>query len=87
MRTFLAIAALAALVGCTTADPKPLFDAIELGDVEQVKAQLDKGVDVNAHNADKEAALHHAAMKGNVEICKLLLSRGAERTTRNSPNG
>src|SRR5262249_1915275 len=48
------------------------------GDVAELKALLDKGVDVNAKTRYGATALSYACDKGHVEAVKLLIERGAD---------
>ena len=72
----------------TTAFADPIHDAAYDGDLAGVKAELDKGADVNAklENADLlrkhvgkgYTPLHNAAIKGREEIAELLIAAGAD---------
>lgn len=53
-----------------------------LGNVGKVKLELQKNPDVNHADADGYTALHAAAENGHVEVVKLLLAKGADRTKR-----
>ncbi len=69
-----------------TAIPEsPVADAAMRNDVEQVRALLKKGADVNAAQGDGMTALHWAAENGNTDLVRMLLSAGANReaVTRN----
>ena len=64
-----------------------LWAATRAGDAARVTAALDTGADVNAKTRYGATALSFAADRGNVELVKLLLARGAnvnaqERSTR-----
>ncbi|KMZ58520.1 Protein kinase family protein [Zostera marina] len=52
------------------------------GDVDGVKALLDDGIDVNNIDLDGRTALHIAACEENVEVVRLLFSRGANINAR-----
>jgi ankyrin repeat protein len=54
------------------------------GDMARVKELLDKGVDVNAANQYGATALAFATRRGNVEMVKLLLERGADPGRRDT---
>ncbi|MHC4154047.1 MAG: ankyrin repeat domain-containing protein [Planctomycetota bacterium] len=56
-----------------------LHDAVEGGDITQVKRLISKGADVNAKtNGWLITPMHLAADKGHKEICELLIAEGAE---------
>lgn len=59
----------------------PLLNAISDGDVNAVREQLAKKVDVNAKE-EGTTALHLAASQGNAEIVSLLLEAGANPNIR-----
>ncbi|MEC8893816.1 MAG: ankyrin repeat domain-containing protein, partial [Candidatus Poribacteria bacterium] len=54
-----------------------IWTAAVSGDIEAVKQQLAKGVDVNAKNKDGASALHAAAIVGQYEVAELLIQKGA----------
>ena len=54
-----------------------LWAATRAGDVARVTAALDKGADVNAKTRYGATALSFAADRGNLELVRLLLARGA----------
>lgn len=55
-----------------------LFEAVRKGDVAAATAALDHGADVNAKFRYGTTALFKAAERGNLEITKLLIERGAD---------
>ena len=55
-----------------------LWAATRAGDVARVTAALDKGADVNAKTRYGATALTFAADRGNLELVKLLIARGAD---------
>jgi len=55
----------------------PLMDAAEEGDINTVKALLDKGEDVNKKGPDY-TALMVASARGNTDVVRLLIDRGAD---------
>src|SRR5690348_6937863 len=59
-----------------------LWAAVRNADVAKVKAALDAGADVNAHNEMGITALWIAGGKENLEIVELLLKRGADPNAR-----
>ncbi|MDP2271859.1 MAG: ankyrin repeat domain-containing protein [Archangium sp.] len=61
-----------------------LYEAVETGDVEQVKAALAMKPDVNMLGPDKRTPLIEAAGQGALEIVKLLLAAGAEPRCRDA---
>ena len=87
------VAALALAALCTAPSPwslvaaaadSPVADAAVRGDVEAVRALLERGADVQTARPDGMTALHWAAMHGDVEMAGMLLYAGAnlEATTR-----
>ena len=63
----------------------PIADAAMRGDAEEVRALIERGLDVNAPQGDGMTALHWAAETGSTEIAHILLGVGAdsEAVTRN----
>jgi ankyrin repeat protein len=53
------------------------------GDVAEMRALVTKGADVNARDADGDAALHVAAYNGHVEAIKALVQLGADKDAKN----
>lgn len=60
------------------------FEAVRKGELANVTALLDKGVDVNAKFRYGMTALFKAAERGHVDIVKLLLARGADITVKDT---
>ena len=75
----------------TTAFADPIHTAAWDGDLAEVQAELDKGVDVNEADINfyNLAPLHYAAIHGQKEIAELLIAAGADvsanTTTRGTP--
>lgn len=71
-----------------TAKPlaKDLITAIEQGRIEQVKALVAKGLDVNARTAKGSTALMVAARANRQAIAQFLLDKGAEVNAKNGTN-
>ena len=74
----LLITTIAAVLLATTAFADPIHDIAWKGDLAGVQAELDKGVDANAKDADGQTPLHFAAYYGHKEIVELLLANGAD---------
>ena len=56
-----------------------LIEAVELGDLERVRAILDQSGDlVHSRDSSGATALHHAAFHGHIEVAELLLDRCAD---------
>ena len=72
---WVAIAALSS-VTLGAAGP-PVIDAVKSGDVQAVRALLQKRADVNASEADGMTALHWAARNNDVASARVLLNAGA----------
>jgi len=74
-----ALVALLAFAGpAVAATPDDLLDAVRRGDLAGVKAALDAGVPVDAPFRYERTALSFAAARGNLEIVRLLVDRGAD---------
>ncbi len=63
-------------------DSEALSLAARRGDAAQIKALLDKGVDVNTKFRYEATVLFYACDRGYVDVVKLLLERGAEVNLR-----
>lgn len=74
-----ALGALTAALVLSAATPPeaPVADAAMRGDVEQVRALLKEGADVNAAHGDGMTALHWAAERGDAEMAGIVLKAGA----------
>jgi hypothetical protein len=82
----LALIVLPAAVGAQSAAPSNdlLLQAVRKGDLAAVKAALDAGVPADAKFRYDRTALSFAADRGQVEIVKLLLERGADVNAKDS---
>lgn len=60
------------------ATPDELLDAVRKGDLAAVKAALDAGVPVDAPFRYERTALSFATARGQLEIVRLLVERGAD---------
>jgi hypothetical protein len=73
---------------CAAATAQDLTDdlmaAARKGDVAQVKALLDKGVNVNSKTSYGQTALFFACDRGHIELVKLLLERGVDVNLRDT---
>lgn len=59
----------------------PLFKlAVISGAQPAVRFHIQRGIDINSKDADGRSPLMLAALKGHIEICKILLSAGADPT-------
>jgi ankyrin repeat protein len=61
-----------------------MWEAARKGDAAAVAAALDKGAEVNAKFRYGTTALFKAAERGNTEVVKLLLARGADVTVKDT---
>ena len=81
-RLFYLILALTLLApGCKKKQPSPttpLHQAAESNDIEQIKALISAGADVNKRDLNTWTPLHEAAHNGNIEAAELLISNGAD---------
>jgi ankyrin repeat protein len=64
-----------------------LHEAAEKGNLEQVKAHLAQGVDINGLDRDKMAALHYAAFNGHKDLMEFLLENGAGLDVKGQEGG
>ena len=78
-----AVVVLGSAVGLGAAGP-PVVDAVKSGNVEAVRALVQKRADVNIAEADGMTALHWAARNNDIESARLLVRAGAnaKATTR-----
>jgi ankyrin repeat protein len=65
------------LLAAAVAPDSPVADAAMRGDVDQVRALLRVGADVNAAQGDGMTALHWAAESGDVGLAQVLIYAGA----------
>ena len=80
----LLLTTIAALLLATTSFADPIHDAASTGDLARIQAELDKGIDINAKDADYGGtALHFAAWKGHLKIVEFLLDNGANENALN----
>ena len=63
----------------------PLFQAIQKGDTASVKRLLGQGVSANVRDSEGTPALMAAMLYAGVDCVKLLLDRGAIRTSETLP--
>src|SRR5215470_12277277 len=54
-----------------------MADAAMKNDTETVRSLIKQAVDVNAAQGDGMTALHYAALNGNLEMARMLISAGA----------
>lgn len=68
-----------------------LLKAAEAGDVAKVKELLDSGADINYHSQPKKGtgrtALCEAALKGKLEVVRLLIEQGADLNVQDGSMG
>ncbi len=74
-----------AVIGYASDANEDLLAAVRKQDVPAVKALLDKGANVNAKSPYGATPLFFAADRGNLEIIKILLDRGAAPTAATAP--
>jgi ankyrin repeat protein len=68
----------------SAATPDDLLEAVRRGDVAAVQAALDAGVPVDHPFRYERTALSFATARGNVEVVRLLLERGADPNKKDS---
>lgn len=67
---------------------KQLISAVGKNSFEEVKQLLNEhDVNVNCYDENGMSALQHAAYKGNYDICKFLIERGADANSNEHVNG
>jgi outer membrane protein assembly factor BamB len=88
MRRLLLSVVLAVLTGMPAdgepSRPEELWEAARRGDTKAVQRLLGSGVDVNARTRYGGTALSFAADKGQVEVVRLLLERGADANAKDT---
>ena len=76
--SLLAVTHLALLMSCGGDTEGELIGAVEGGDVSTLEALLEEGADVNLGLGNRKTILMLATEKGDPEIVRLLLDKGAE---------
>lgn len=64
-----------------------LPNAAKRGDLDAVRALLEKDADTETRMEDKSSALHWSAVQGHYEIVEALLEAGADRNVRHEDGG
>lgn len=59
-------------------DKNPLHVAALIGNIEMVKALVERGVDVNEKSEDGKTAAHYATIGGNFDVLKFLTEHGVD---------
>lgn len=74
------------LVACSEPQPPtvPLYRALQLGDLDQIKRHLYHGSDINSPDNAGDYPLHVAARNAQVAIARLMLDHGARLDVRDS---
>jgi ankyrin repeat protein len=74
------------LAACTRPQPPtvPLYRALQVGDLDQVKRHLYHGSDIDSPDAQGDYPLHIATAKGQTAIAQLLLEHGANLDARDA---
>ncbi len=79
----IAIALFLLFVSSTVAFAGPLHEATRDGDLEQVRALIDAGADLDVRGDNGETPLNIAILEGQVLVASLLIDRGADIQARN----
>jgi len=76
----------ALLVACTQPQPPtvPLYRALQVGDLDQVKRHIHHGSDIASPDAQGAYPLHVAARNGQIAIARALVDHGARLDIRDS---
>ena len=61
------------------------LEATRVGDAKTLRGALDAGVSVDARDARGDSLLMLASRYGHVDLARLLLERGADRSLRDAP--
>jgi len=61
-----------------------MHDASASGRLTIIRSLLDRGIDVNSRNTDRETSLHVASEQGRLEVARLLIDRGADVNCRDN---
>ncbi len=77
-RYWFGMAMLASVFTLSPALAGPLHDAVQKGDLEEVKRLIADGADVNAKARKGDTPLHSAAWFGYKAMAKLLIEKGAD---------
>jgi ankyrin repeat protein len=65
------------------AEADQLYKAAQNGDIQTVKGLLDKGVSVNTKSSTGSYAINAAAIRNDLAMMRLLVSRGADLNVQN----
>jgi ankyrin repeat protein len=60
-----------------------IFKAIEVGNIEALRAAIEAGEDVNTPDEDGNTPLHKAVEKDRFKMVRMLLEAGADPNVRN----
>ena len=66
--------------------PVEILDAARDGDIQTVVRFLDEGGDVNAFDAHGRTLLVHSVAHSQVELCRVLIARGADPNKSSEPD-
>ena len=61
----------------------PLHDAVKNGNLQEVHALIQKGINLDSKDASGETPLHYAAIFGQETIVEVLLKKGAQIEGKN----
>ena len=75
------------LVVSSTLHASTFLSSVENSEIQQVRAALEAGQDVNFFDPSNGTALHLAAKQGNADIAELLLDNGADTSIQTKKGG
>lgn len=75
------------IFGQTQSPDESLFAAAKLGDIDVIKAHLDRGTNINARDEGGGSALGLAAIAGQIDAMRYLIAHGADVNATSNDGG